>query len=545
MNESNGNGNGNGHAGNGKGLAHEPADLGSDLGYAVVAQMDDTAGRYCSTERQRLEAANQPKIAAAKQELAMVERGLEQTTREISKLPPEGDLRNRRRTALFLCAFGLGLCTAGFAAAAYALDPLMPGATKYFLALGMAVILPYCVHEAIDRWSHSERFIQYLVALDCTLAFVAMVCLSYVRSRVFTGQMTLANAAVTIDSDGAVVAPAASTFYQQTACYVTIFSMFSAVAMELAAGIAFHRAARLWAEMPSNAKELREKHDDLERRRIELVHAIGAWEQQPQHFVNRFWRDYHETKLRGCKENRFTKMFAAALFLMLTWGGMSRAYAAEPPLNLVVAVDLTASVAGASGLDQKTELQRDMASVGNLLVALPAGSRVTVIGITDRSFAEPYVLLSAHLDGNEGYFKERLNNAHRQLLAAWQKRSQSLVQNFSQTDLLGALIMSSQVFEPKEGHRNVLVILSDMRHETRTLNLAKFSTVPANATLQRVEREHLVASLTGVEVYVLGVDAAGKSVGYWNTLRDFWLAYFGKAGAKVRAYSMLRDLPQL
>jgi len=41
------------------------------------------------------------------------------------------------------------------------------------------------------------------------------------------------------------------------------------------------------------------------------------------------------------------------------------------------------------------------------------------------------------------------------------------------------------------------------------------------------------------------VDASGKSVGYWNSLRDFWLSYFGKAGAKVRAYSMLRDLPQL
>lgn len=537
MNEGNGNGNGNGNG-------HAGDSIGSDLGYAVVAQMDDTAGRYCSTERQRLEAANQPKIAAAKQELAMVASGLEETTRAISKLPPEGDLRKRRRTALFLCAFGLGLCTAGFAAAVYALDPLMPGVTKYFLALGMAVILPYCVHEAIDRWSHSERFMQYLIALDCTLAFVAMVCLSYVRSRVFAEQMTQANAAVTIDSDAPTVAPAASTFYQQTASYVTIFSMFSAVAMELAAGIAFHRAARLWAEMPSNAKELREKHDDLERRRIELVHAIGAWEQEPEHFVNRFWRDYHETKLRGCKENRFTKMFAAALFLMLTWGGMSRAYAAEP-LNLVVAVDLTASVAGASGLDQKTELQRDLASVGNLLVALPAGSRVTVIGITDRSFAEPYVLLSAHLDGNEGYFKERLNNAHQQLLAAWQKRSQSLVQNFSQTDLLGALIMSAQVFEPKEGHRNVLVILSDMRHETRTLNFAKMAIVPTDATVQKVEREHLVASLKGVEVYALGVDASGKSVGYWNSLRDFWLSYFGKAGAKVRAYSMLRDLPQL
>jgi len=384
---------------------------------------------------------------------------------------------------------------------------------------------------------------QWLVACDCALAFIAMVCLSYIRSRVFAEQMTQANATVTIDSDAPAVAPAASTFYQRTACYVTIFSMFSAVAMELAAGIAFHRAARLWAEMPSDAKELRKKHEELERRRIELVHEIGAWEQEPQHFVNRFWRDYHEAKLRGCKENRFTKMFAAALFLMLGWGGMSRAYAAEP-LNLVVAIDLTASVGRASGLDQKTELERDVASVAKLLVTVPAGSRVTVIGITDRSFAQPYVLMSAQLDSNEGYFKERIRNAHQQLLTAWQKRSQSLVEDFKQTDLLGALVMSAQVFDSKEGHRNVLVIFSDMRHETRSLNFARFPVIPVQPTLVKVERGGLVADLNGIEVYVLGVDAAGKSVGYWNSLRDFWLAYFGKAGAKVRAYSMLRDLPQ-
>src|SRR5207245_1210318 len=141
-------------------------------------------------------------------------------------------------------------------------------------------------------------------------------------------------------------------------------------------------------------------------------------------------------------------------------------------------------------------------------------SRVTVIGITDRSFAQPYVLLSAHLDGNEGYFKERIRTAHQQLLATWQRRSQSLVENFKQTDLLGALVMSSQVFEPKEGHRNVLVVLSDMRHETRFLNLSRVPVVPIQSTLEHVKRGGFIPNLSGIEVYALGVDAAGKSVEY-------------------------------
>ena len=177
MNETNGNS--NGHASNGNGAVGHPRGdcLRSTL--CRVEQMADTAGRYCSAERQRIEAANQPKIAAAKQELAIVERKLEAITREICKLPPEGDLRNRRRTALFLFLLGLGLCTAGFAAAVYALDPIIPGIAKYGVALGMAVVLPFIVHVAINCWSHSERFMHWLVACDFALAFIAMVSLAY------------------------------------------------------------------------------------------------------------------------------------------------------------------------------------------------------------------------------------------------------------------------------------------------------------------------------------------------------------------------------
>ncbi len=327
-------------------------------------------------------------------------------------------------------------------------------------------------------------------------------------------------------------------------CFVTIFSMFSAVGMEIAAGLAFHRACRLWAEMPAGAIELRRRREELAERKIRLVEEIAALEQEPQEFVNRFWRDYHEGQMRGLKESMFTKMFVVAFLVVSISAWVQRAHAAEP-LNLVVAVDLSGSVGHASGLDHKTELQRDVAAVGKLLVSIPAGSRVTVIGITDRSFAEPYVLLSAHLDGNEGYFQERIKAAREQLLAAWQKRSAKFVENFSQTDLFGSLVMASQVFESRDGRRNVLVILSDMRHETRSLNLARLPVVPVKATLARVAGDNLVADLKGIDVYVLGVDAAGKSVGYWNSLRDFWLAYFDKAGANVRAYSMLRDLPNL
>ena len=543
MNHANGN-NRNGHASKGNGHGEiDYGEFGFDLGHAGIEQMDDRAGRICSTQRQHIGAANRPKIVAAREELSDVDRELEKVRDEESKLPPEGDLRTRRLQAIGLFGFAFLLFVGGFVSALYALEPFMSDLKKYFLAGAIAVILPFAVHFVINQL-RSDRFVRWLSVCNLVLAFVAMSSLAFIRALVFAEQMKQANMAVVIDGDNGVTVPAASTFFQQAGWLMMIFSVFAAAAMEIASGLAFHSACRLWAEMPANAVELRKKRAEFVKRRIELVHRIEALEQEPEAFVNKFWRDFHEAQLRGCKGNRFTKMFAIPFFFLALSAGMPRAYGADR-LNLVIGVDLTASVAGANGLDQKTELQRDEAAVGQVLASVPAGSRITVIGITDNSFAQPYVLLSARLDANEGYFHERIATARQQLVAAWQKKSKDFVSSFRQTDLLGALFVSSQLLQPKPGEHNVLVILSDMRHETRSLNLARFSLVPADETLKKVQAAHLVADLKGVDVYALGVDGAGKSVVYWDSLRDFWSAYFRQAGAVLRAYSMMRELPEL
>lgn len=56
-------------------------------------------------------------------------------------------------------------------------------------------------------------------------------------------------------------------------------------------------------------------------------------------------------------------------------------------------------------------------------------------------------------------------------------------------------------------------------------------------------KSNLMPDLHGVDVYALGVDASGKSVNYWQTLRDFWIGYFALAGATVENYSILRQIP--
>jgi hypothetical protein len=169
-----------------------------------------------------------------------------------------------------------------------------------------------------------------------------------------------------------------------------------------------------------------------------------------------------------------------------------------------------------------------------------------VLGITDRSFGEPYILLSARVQDDPGYFGEKLQAAHRQLIALWKRRSAQLQPNFKQTDIFGALLTAEHIFtESPQASRKVLVIFSDMRHSTAELDFESGNSVPSFAQLKQRSDTMPVAALKGVEVYALGVDGAGKPISYWQSLQAFWREYFEEAGAALRDYSVLRDLPSL
>jgi len=60
--------------------------------------------------------------------------------------------------------------------------------------------------------------------------------------------------------------------------------------------------------------------------------------------------------------------------------------------------------------------------VTKLLAEVPADSRVAIIGITDKSFAQPDILLAATIPGDAGYFGERLKSAQLELVRAWKAR---------------------------------------------------------------------------------------------------------------------------
>jgi hypothetical protein len=148
--------------------------------------------------------------------------------------------------------------------------------------------------------------------------------------------------------------------------------------------------------------------------------------------------------------------------------------------------------------------------------------------------------------GEAGYFGEKLQAAHRQLIALWKRRSAQLQPNFKQTDIFGVLLTAEHIFnESPHASRKVLVIFSDMRHSTAELDFESGNSVPSFAQLKHRSDTMPVAALKGVEVYALGVDGAGKPISYWQSLQTFWREYFEETGAALRDYSVLRDVPSL
>jgi hypothetical protein len=84
-----------------------------------------------------------------------------------------------------------------------------------------------------------------------------------------------------------------------------------------------------------------------------------------------------------------------------------------------------------------------------------------------------------------------------------------------------------------------------MRHVTRGLDLESPAIIRVDMVLTMVERNKLISDLRGAGVFVLGADAAGKSVARWESLKHFWIAYFKRAGATLSGYSILCGAPRL
>jgi hypothetical protein len=514
--------------------------VGAVFGAEVAGHVDRHSSSYCISERQRIEAVNRPAILALRARVGHLQERERDLERRIYQAPPPGEFRMRKRKAIVRYAIAALLTVAAFIFSVLAFDPYQLGWKAWLYCLGISIVTPFLVDRILERWA-SPRLVNAVVTVAGVVAVVSLVLLGEIRGDLLAQQVESTPSAVIQDAEAPTPPPAENTFYDRTLGLLRLVMALLAFAIEIGAGVAFHEAGQCVADSGEDPIALRRELADVREQMISHGHDVWALEHAGAAFEHEFWRDFYRSLINGVKRGALQKL----IVIMLAAGVLAHSQSpGAGPLNAVVLIDLSISE-GVRGNDSRAEFQKNVDGVTQILAALPAGARVKVIGITDDSFAMPYIILSGELASDPGYFRERLANGRAALVRAWRERSARLAPRYRQTDILGALLVASEIFhEAPRGARKVLVLLSDMRQVTWTLDLERHRLPPTTVLMQRVANGKQIADLAGVDVYAEGVDGSGESVAYWQSLQEFWSAYFARSGATVDDYSVLRNVPE-
>jgi hypothetical protein len=178
---------------------------------------------------------------------------------------------------------------------------------------------------------------------------------------------------------------------------------------------------------------------------------------------------------------------------------------------------------------------------------MPAGTEFGVIGITETTYSRPLLIISGQIPADPGplEFVNRIELARTRAARQFRAAAERIAVTAQKTDVIGAFFVASEILRNGHSGARNLVFLSDMRQSATPLDIETPKVISVKTALSTVEQHHLFPDLRGVDVWILGVDAAGKDVAYISSLREFWTAFLARSGAHLRAFSMMRDLPDL
>jgi hypothetical protein len=506
------------------------------LGTAGVENLVTNAERICTYEQQRIELSNLGPILGLQGEYQLLVAEEQRLEERLKMAPPPGDLRRiRLRAVINWCVLGL-LTIAGFALTMVTFAPFRFGWKGWLYCAGIAIVTPFLLDKLLD-FANMEKALKVITMLATVAALASLMFLAIIRGDLLAQQIRQDAAPVVVIDDSAPQPEPQNNFYGSTVALLRLAMLLTAFSLEAAAGLALREAWRSSPDTSEDWAKLRAELVATRRLMVEIVSRATMLHNEPRIFANRFWRDFYRALLSNAARKAMTKLLVIGVGIVLL--GSQRAHA-EDRLNLVIALDLTRSVATV-GPDGKSDFEKNVDGVTMVLARAVAGTRVSVIGITDHSFTQPYILLSARVPEDPGYFGERLNAARSRLIAAWKQRAAKLSPSFPHTDILGALRLASQLFAQEAGaEKKSLVIFSDMRQSTTELDLESLRIVPPFQSLAR--RCDPLPDLSGVLVDIAGVDGSGKSQVFWESLEAFWKGYFLDGGVSTLSYSTLREV---
>lgn len=515
-----------------------PNDIGRQLGEDGVNGVVVKVEQYCTHAVRHIELENRAPMFMLRAEYTQLAKQAESIEEQLRSAPLPGDMRHFRRKKIFAWVVAGLLTVTGFFLAVLTFAPFQLGWQSYAFSIGIAIVVPFLMEELFDG-GRLDALITPLTVVAIIAGMASLMLMAHVRGNLLKREVQ-APPAVVIDDAQPEQPAQQEDFYGKSTDLLTLATVLLSLAMELGAGLAMRRA---WAKAPHNAEDyvrLRNELAGIQGRMIVIGGKATFLEAQPELFEAGLWRDFYKSMLIHTAQSAMRKLLVGLVALSF----VSHAHAADTakPLDLVIALDLTRST-DVKGPDGKTEFQKNVEGVTGVLAQVPAGSHVTVIGITDRSFAQPYILLSASVPDDPGYFGDRLVAAHRSLIHAWTARSARLQPIFPATDILGAMELVGQIFDQHRmpSERRVLVLFSDMRNHTKQGDLETERGISV-ATEQQIRTPLRPIDLHHVKIFALGVDGAGSTMAEWQAIATYWRKLVYNDGATLETFSPLRQL---
>jgi len=239
--------------------------------------------------------------------------------------------------------------------------------------------------------------------------------------------------------------------------------------------------------------------------------------------------------------------YGIATLIIMSIFGIAPLWAA--PKEAVVLVDLT----------NPAILEEAKRAIQGAVNSAPEETCLQVIGITDRSFSSPRIILERDCIPTRLFILDpKPLEAKQRMSAQWEKRSQELsptdqganarqsnprsstpqlTRNQRVSDVFGAFAYAALILNSRNSEaEKLLVVFSPLRHNAGGISFHCVTEIEAEL-LKRVQERGLIPSLKGVKVTLLGVHTQGKEERYYNSLRRFYEQYFQAAGASIETFS--------
>jgi hypothetical protein len=507
---------------------HKVGSTAFDLGQTAIERVEEA----CAQEKLRREKLNSAEIAGLRVRLThLSERRSE--LRKVDTLTLPSDLENLRRKRWCARFLALFFAACGVFFAHLALAPFGLGWEAWLFSFGLGIV-GFLSTDRFLATFESRQILKTLVAVSFVASIAGLLILAFLRGEVVALYLKQAVIGASIDMPTIGQADPAESFYEKSVPWLQLFMAFLAVAMELTAGMTLYESRKLDPGACERAERARLELREIDEELVESQKRITFLQNEPEIYEAEFMRDLRAGVVSRLNGNGTAKVIIL-LTLLCGFGGRANDTYAEP-INVVIGIDLSQSAA-AVGYDRKSEFQKNLEAAEALLLSLPQGCRFSVVAITDHSFSQGNTVISGQVPEGKGplTFLDPAAQAKRRA-AAQLRHLQTLEPRFGRTDILGVLVLAADLLKQYQGQK-VLVLFSDLRQNTPEIDLQNSPYVATTGTMANIEQQKLLADLASVDIYALGVHGAGKSVAYWESLRSFWSAYFGRAGAVLKTYS--------